>query len=68
VTVKLDAIRGEFAEPTTVDRSDWGRIRSELRRIAGESTFEAWLAQLDLLATDQTAACCSPTPWRPARG
>jgi hypothetical protein len=54
VTVELDTVRGEFAEPTTVDRSDWGRIRSELRRIAGESTFEIWLAQLELLATDQT--------------
>jgi hypothetical protein len=54
VTVELDAIRAEFAEPTTVERSDWGRIRSELRRTAGESTFEIWLAQLELLATDQT--------------
>jgi len=54
VSVELDAIRGEFAEPTMVDRSDWGRIRSELVRIAGESTFEIWLAQLELLASDQT--------------
>jgi hypothetical protein len=54
VTVELDAVRGEFADPTTIDRSDWGRIRSGLRRIAGESTFEIWLAQLELLATDQT--------------
>jgi hypothetical protein len=54
VTVELDAARGEFADPTTVDRSDWGRIRCELRRIAGESTFEIWLAQLELLATDQS--------------
>jgi hypothetical protein len=53
LTVELDAARGEFAEPTTVDRSDWDRIRCELRRIAGESTFEIWLAQLELLATDQ---------------
>jgi hypothetical protein len=52
VSVELDTVRGEFAEPTTVDRSDWGRIRCELRRIAGESTFEIWLAQLELLATD----------------
>jgi len=68
VSVELDAIRGEFAEPTMVDRSDWGRIRSELVRIAGESTFEIWLAQLELLATDETGCLLLAYPRRLARG
>jgi hypothetical protein len=52
VVVELDAIRQQLPHPGEVDVADWQQIRSELRRIVGESTFEIWLAQLELIATD----------------
>jgi hypothetical protein len=65
VTVEIASIRAQFAKPDAVDRSDWDQIRSELSRIAGESIFELWLAQLEPVAVDQAGslvlACPPPT-------
>jgi hypothetical protein len=52
VVVELDAIREQLRVATVADLADWERVRSELRVLVGESTFEIWLAQLELAATD----------------
>ena len=52
VVVELDAIREQLRAASDGDLADWERIRSELRVLVGESTFEIWLAQLELAATD----------------
>ena len=62
VTVDLDTARSELFDATGADRSDWQQIRSELHRIVGESTFEIWLAQLELLAIDPTGCLLLSAP------
>jgi hypothetical protein len=52
VVIDLDAIRQQLRAATEGDLADWEQIRSELRALVGESTFEIWLAQLELAATD----------------
>jgi hypothetical protein len=52
VVVELDAIREQLRAASDGDLADWERIRDELKRLVGESTFEIWLAQLELAATD----------------
>jgi hypothetical protein len=52
VVVELDAIREQLRAASDGDLADWERIRDELKRRVGESTFEIWLAQLELAATD----------------
>ena len=52
VVVELAAIRQQLRAASDGDLADWERIRSELRVLVGESTFEIWLAQLELAATD----------------
>jgi hypothetical protein len=52
VVVELAAIRHQLRAASDGDLADWERIRSELRVLVGESTFEIWLAQLELAATD----------------
>ena len=74
VVVELDAIREQLRAASDGDLADWERIRSELRGLVGESTFEIWLAQLELAATDPggrlvLAAPASTRSWvaRPVR-
>ncbi len=62
VTVDLDTARSEIVEAAGADRSDWQQIRAELHRIVGESTFEIWLAQLELLAIDPTGCLLLSAP------
>jgi DnaA N-terminal domain len=52
VVVEVDAIHEQLRAASDGDLADWERIRSELRALVGESTFEIWLAQLELAATD----------------
>lgn len=52
VVFELDVIRQQLRAASDGDLADWERIRSELRVLVGESTFEIWLAQLELAATD----------------
>jgi hypothetical protein len=52
VSVDLAAIRAEFTDANSADLADWEHVRSELRPIVGESTFELWLADVQLVATD----------------
>ena len=54
------------------DLADWERIRGELRRLVGESTFEIWLAQVELAATDPDGCLLLTAPgatrgWAAAR-
>jgi len=52
VSVDLAAIRAEFTAPSSADLADWEQLRSELRLVVGESTFELWLADVQVVATD----------------
>jgi len=52
VVVQLNAIREQLRAASDSDLADWEWMRSELRVLVGESTFEIWLAQLELAATD----------------
>jgi DnaA N-terminal domain len=52
VVVELHGIRQQLRAASDGDLADWEQIRSELRALVGESTFEIWLAQLELAATD----------------
>jgi hypothetical protein len=52
VSVDLAAIRAEFTAPSSADLADWEQVRSELRPVVGESTFELWLADVQVVATD----------------
>jgi hypothetical protein len=67
VVVELDAIRQQLGPATEADRADWHRIRGELRRLVGESTFEIWLAQVELAATGP-AGCLLLTAPAATRG
>lgn len=62
VNVDLDRVRMLFSDPGPQDGADWLRIRSELRRIAGESVFEIWCAQLELLAVDRAGVLLLSSP------
>jgi hypothetical protein len=62
VTVDLAAIRAQFLKPTEQDHADWHEVRSVLGEIVGESTFEIWLAQLELAAVGSAGelVVCAP--------
>ncbi len=60
--VDLDEIRSQFRAPGDADLADWQAIRSELRRVVGDQTFEIWLDQLGLAALDQAGALVLATP------
>jgi len=62
INVDLDQVRTLFSNPGPQDGADWLRIRSELRRIAGESVFEIWCAQLELLAVDRAGVLLLSSP------
>jgi len=62
VVVDLDEIRSQFRAPGDAELTDWQAIRSELRRVVGDSTFEIWLGQLGLAAVDQDGALVLAAP------
>jgi hypothetical protein len=62
VVVELDAIREQLRAANEGDLADWERIRGELRGLVGESTFEIWLAQLELAATDPSGCLVLAAP------
>jgi DnaA N-terminal domain len=62
VVVELDAIREQLRAANEGDLADWERIRGELRVLVGESTFEIWLAQLELAATDPSGCLVLAAP------
>ena len=62
VVVELDAIREQFRPASDADLADWERIRGELRLMVGEPTFEIWLAQVEVAATDPDGCLLLTTP------
>ncbi len=52
VTVDTDAARRQLRPPGDYDRNGWAEIRRELQRVVGETTFDIWLAGLELIAVD----------------
>jgi len=62
VVVDLDEIRSQFRAPGDAELTDWQAIRSELRRVVGDQTFEIWLDQLGLAAVDQDGALVLAAP------
>ena len=56
VGVDLKEVRRALRRPTLDDRGDWERVRGLLRDAVGESTFEIWLDQVELIAVDGRGA------------
>jgi hypothetical protein len=52
VRVDLDELRRGLGLSTLADRGDWERVRALLRDAVGESTFDIWLDQVELIAVD----------------
>ena len=52
VVVDLGAVRERLRAAGEADLAAWEHIRGVLREAVGDSTFEIWLAQLDLIAVD----------------
>jgi hypothetical protein len=52
VTVDLGAVRARLRASGEADRAAWEQIRAVLLAAVGESTFEIWLAPLELIAVD----------------
>jgi hypothetical protein len=63
VSVDLDEVRRTLTQPSTADLVDWDQIRQRLLEMFGESTFELWLAALELVAVDskRTLVVAAPT-------
>jgi len=62
VRVDLDEVRRGLGLPGAADREDWERIRRRLFDAVGESRFEIWLAPLELIAIDGSAALVVAAP------
>ena len=62
VTVDLAAVRERLAAAGTADRAVWEQVRALLLESAGESTFEIWLAGLELIAVDRDGSLVIGTP------
>jgi DnaA N-terminal domain len=62
VTVDLSAVRERLKAVGTADRLVWDRIRALLLAMVGESTFEIWMAQLELIAVDRDDSLVIDTP------
>ena len=52
VAVDLGAVRERLRAAGKEDLAAWERVRALLREAVGESTFEIWLAGLELIAVD----------------
>ena len=48
--------------PGRVDRDDWEQVRNQLRELVGDSTFEIWLEQLELIAVDRVGTLVIAAP------
>jgi chromosomal replication initiation ATPase DnaA len=56
VRVDLEEVRRGLGLPTVEDRGDWAEVRDRLLDAVGESTFEIWLDQVELIAVDSNRA------------
>jgi hypothetical protein len=62
VPVDIDATCAGFRAPTLADVVDWQRTSALLAGRVGESTFEIWLAPLELRAVDAAGALVVDPP------
>jgi hypothetical protein len=62
VPVDLAAVRAQLRAAGEADRGAWEEIRAFLMGAVGESTFEIWLAPLELLAVDLESALVVSAP------
>ncbi len=62
VRVDLSAVRERLAAAGAVEQAAWEQIRARLLQAVGESTFEIWLAPLELIAVDLAGRLVIDTP------
>jgi hypothetical protein len=62
VPVDLGTVRARLRAAGGADRAAWEEIRAVLLDAVGESTFEIWLAPLELLAVDLDGALVVSAP------
>jgi DnaA N-terminal domain len=62
VRVDVAAVRERLAVAGTGDRDAWEQIRGLLLEGVGESTFELWLARLELVAVDRDESLVIDAP------
>jgi hypothetical protein len=62
VPVDLSVVRARLRAAGEVDRDAWDQIRAVLFDVVGDSTFEIWLAPLELLAVDLDGALVVSAP------
>ncbi|MGH2926639.1 MAG: hypothetical protein ACRDL8_00360 [Solirubrobacteraceae bacterium] len=67
VTVDLDDVHAELREPQAHDIDRWQRIRADLCRNVGETTFAIWLDALTLGAVDHHGALVLSCPSPPRK-
>ena len=62
VRVDLSAVRERLAAAGAAEQAAWEQIRARLLQAVGESTFEIWLAPLELIAVDLADSLVIDTP------
>ena len=62
VKVDLAAVRERLAAAGAAEQAAWEQIRARLLQTVGESTFEIWLAPLELIAVDLAGSLVIDTP------
>ena len=62
VAVDLAAVRAQLRAAGETDLAAWEQVRACLRATVGESTFEIWLAPLELIAVDLEGALIVSAP------
>ena len=60
--VDLSAVRERLAAAGGAEQAAWEQIRARLLQTVGESTFEIWLAPLELIAVDLAGSLVIDTP------
>ena len=62
VRVDLSAVRERLAAAGAAEQAAWEQIRARLLQAVGESTFEIWLAPVELIAVDLAGSLVIDTP------
>ena len=62
VRVDLSAVRERLAGAGAAEQAAWEQIRARLLQAVGESTFEIWLAPVELIAVDLAGSLVIDTP------
>jgi len=62
VAVDLGAVRARLRAAGEADHATWEQSRAVLREAVGDSTFEIWLAPLELIAVDLNGALVVSAP------